>query len=158
MHIFHKWERFEHIRDSEFLGERIEIKYYDEFRRCVKCGIIQEYFYDSQGGSWETLDKQKTEIFNRKLVKEYVPESRVVCAANKLKSGLIIAGARHFDKIMRDQVDAIGVKMRGSEQGFIDQFGNFLTRKEAMDIAKKQEQLYRRFHADKHGLFSENLY
>lgn len=85
---------------------------------------------------------------------------RVVCAALKHKvSGRIITGARHFDKIMREQINASeGIaSWRGSPQGFIDQFGDFLDRKEAWIVAVDQNQLHRK--VDVPGtLFSENLY
>jgi hypothetical protein len=67
------------------------------------------------------------------------PQQVVVCAACK-RGETIIAGARHFDKVMVSQIKAIEGKLipgGGSnwEEGFIDQFGDFLTREEAMGIA-----------------------
>lgn len=44
------------------------------------------------------------------------------------------------------------------EQGFIDQFGNFLTRKEAWVIAEQQNQLYRKDGTEHGILYSENIY
>jgi hypothetical protein len=92
---------------------------------------------------------------------------RVVCAANRSKvTGQIICGARHWDHIMRQQVQWLenqpdGRKMphewSGAEQGFIDQFGRFLTRQEAFLIAQSQNQiLYPGF--DTGTLYSEDLY
>jgi hypothetical protein len=85
----------------------------------------------------------------------------VVCAAIRHRTtGRIIAGARHFDKIMREQINASeGIKhWRGCQRGFIDQFGDFLTRKEARVIAAKQKQIRRRCGGDEVDLYSENLY
>jgi hypothetical protein len=86
---------------------------------------------------------------------------RVVCAACK-KGDVILLGARHFDGWMHRQMDAMGRdKLPGAEQGFIDQFGNFLTRTEAWRIAFSQGQVIRRCggdHADGGTLYSENLY
>jgi len=87
-----------------------------------------------------------------------IPElQRIVCAAIILKSGHIIASARHFDMLMRKQIDRCGLTIRGAEQGFIDQWGNFLSREEAWIVAERQEQI--RKHTGPHGtLFSEDLY
>lgn len=91
------------------------------------------------------------------------PQQVVVCAANKFED-IIICGARHWDHIMNDQFDLMkkadptlsGPKF---EQGFIDQFGAFLTREEAMNIVKENGQP---FDIDRNGgdgvLFSEGLY
>lgn len=82
---------------------------------------------------------------------------RVVCAAIRLKSGHIITGARHFDIIMRKQIDRCGLTTRNSEQGFIDQWGNFLSREDAWIVAERQQQI--RKQTGQHGtLYSEDLY
>lgn len=48
-------------------------------------------------------------------------------------------------------------KAGGSEQGFIDQFGDFMDRKEAWNVALEQNQI--REEVSTHGtLYSENLY
>lgn len=87
------------------------------------------------------------------------PKQIVVCAANKFPSGLILCGARHWDKLMRKQADYAGVKGGSEEQGFIDQFGEFLTREEAMAIVKDNGQRFfiARNQSDLE-LFSEGLY
>ncbi|NOR27521.1 MAG: hypothetical protein GQ540_03215 [Lutibacter sp.] len=64
------------------------------------------------------------------------PQQVVVCAA--CRSGeVIFSGARHFDKVMNSQIRAVKEyrNLHGFTEGFIDQFGDFLTRKEAMKIA-----------------------
>jgi len=95
---------------------------------------------------------------------------RVVCAANKLTDGTLLIGARHWDQHMRKQSFHYKESSRNTEiheianaeQGFIDQFGNFLTRKEAWKIAKKQNQIIRicsdPIETEDGILFSENLY
>ena len=71
----------------------------------------------------------------------------------------MVIGIRRFDKFMRGQMDQIrGPRWAASEQGFIDQFGTFLTRKEALEIAKREGQIVRRCGGDEKELFSENLY
>lgn len=70
------------------------------------------------------------------------PQQIVVCAACK-KGSTIVAGARHFDSVMRSQFKAMNEPIpygKDWEQGFIDQFGEFLTRENAMTIAKAAGQ------------------
>ena len=86
------------------------------------------------------------------------PVSRVVCAANRNReSGRIICGARHWDNIMRSQ-KLESENWGGWDQGFINQFGEFLTRQEAWVVAKEQEQIRYICHEGQEILYSENLY
>lgn len=88
---------------------------------------------------------------------------RVVCAAirNK-KNGRIITGARHYDSLMIATINYSKEdwdKPRDVEQGFIDQYGNFLTREEAFIIASENNQIIRKCGSEHSGkLYSENLY
>ena len=85
---------------------------------------------------------------------------RVVCAANRYGDTLLL-GARHWDKQMHAQADAIGfvrANYEREEQGFIDQYGVFMTRQEAWDVAKAAGQIIRRVGGDEGCLYSENLY
>ena len=84
----------------------------------------------------------------------------VVCAANRYGE-LIICGARHHDPIMNNVLDALktsGIEMsKDQDQGFIDQWGNYITREDAKTIALSSGQLLR--DPDIHDqCFSENLY
>jgi len=77
---------------------------------------------------------------------------RVVCAANKLSDGTIILGIRHWDQFMHDhledrkmsapeEIDLERLELeliRGHEQGFVDQFGTFLTRKESSKDSQRE--------------------
>lgn len=87
---------------------------------------------------------------------------RVVCAANRHRmTGLVVAGARHMDKVMRAQMQAAYPRIRWkghSESGFIDQFGDFMTREEAWEVASARGQIIRRCGGDGEDLYSENLY
>jgi len=93
------------------------------------------------------------------------PQQVIVCAACR-RGEIIIAGARHFDKVMLSQIRAIdGGLFAGAgvefEEGFIDQFGDFLTREEAMNIAIAAGQkvdIEKGCGGFKHMLFSEGLY
>jgi hypothetical protein len=83
---------------------------------------------------------------------------RVVCAANRRKDdGRIICGARHWDKVMRSQITDVD-RATQWDQGFIDQFGDWMTREEAWIVAVNQNQVRRRCGGDGERLFSENLY
>lgn len=88
-------------------------------------------------------------------------DSVIVCAAMRhQETGRILVGVRHYCPLMRAQIEASeGVKhWKGKcDQGFVDQYGNFLDRKEAWVIAEKNGQIKREV-APKGTLYSENLY
>lgn len=93
-----------------------------------------------------------------------VTPRRIVCAANRRRTdGHIICGARHWDKLMRAQAiqcntsKIFGHSFNGWDQGFIDQFGDWLTREEAWVVAEEQGQIRRRCGGGER-LYSENLY
>lgn len=97
---------------------------------------------------------------------------RIVCAAIRSKTtGRILCGARHMDFVMRQFTvrrrfwlfgrRCLRAEWKSPEQGFIDQFGNFLTRSEAYFIAKLEGQVIGRSsssHDYGPTLFSEDLY
>lgn len=87
---------------------------------------------------------------------------RVVAAAIKNADGDVIVGARHFDMLMHKQLAKTTGVWKEAEhpiiQGFIDQFGEFLTREEAWVIAQRNNQIIRRVGGDDPKLYSENLY
>ena len=86
----------------------------------------------------------------------------VVCAANRY-GDLIIPSARHHDKVMNEVIKAIGwIKHTGVEveQGFIDQFGGFMTREEALIVVKQSGQPFdvTRNGGNGRDLYSEGVY
>jgi len=88
-------------------------------------------------------------------------ERRVVCAANRLKeNGLIVCAPRHGDIIMRTAMKALGYhKLDGDwEQGFVDQWGTWMSREEALEVAWDAGQRICRCGGDDIRLYSENLY
>ena len=90
-------------------------------------------------------------------VKGKLIERQVVCAANKY-GDIIVLGIRHFCPLMRKQLDAYCLK--GSEphkQGFVDQWGNFMTRKEALLVLQTNGR-WIRDEDYQNQLYSENLY
>ena len=85
---------------------------------------------------------------------------RVVCAACLYGDGIMLVGPRHFDATMRDQYRRFGLKKTEDQcvQGFVDQWGTFMTREEAHEVAREQGQIRYRCGGDDGCLFSENLY
>jgi hypothetical protein len=88
----------------------------------------------------------------------------VVCAAIKY-GDVIVCGARHYDSIMREQIKFMNIanyRITPSfiVQGFIDQYGVFMDRKEALCVAHEAGQINtRRPKTDPFDeLFSEDLY
>lgn len=112
--------------------------------------------------------KQKIDTMNGRIA------PFVVCAAIKSNiSGYIVVGARHFDDTMRAHLIRIGAwkfdedghphgfvdEWKDYDDGFIDQYGNFLTREEAWIIAGKNRQVKQMVGGNvKKVLYSENLY
>lgn len=85
----------------------------------------------------------------------------IVCAAIQDSNGIIVCGARHFDHIMVNTIENLKkFDLTRITQGFIDQFGNFLSREEALEIATKANQVNTRKPKTNPitQLFSEDLY
>ena len=84
----------------------------------------------------------------------------VVCAALRIKliagEERTVCGARHYDRSMYGQL--AGLTWTETDQGFIDQFGVFMTREGAYEVAKAAGQIKYRCGGDEGVLFSENLY
>lgn len=116
-----------------------------------------------------------SEDYDAHLIKEGTRPRWVVCAANRsVTTGRIICGARHYDTIMRSHtVRPKGIlywicrlfgktlarlrkEWRGSEQGFIDQCGVFMDRREAYQVALASGQI--KPGAVNGRLYSEDLY
>jgi hypothetical protein len=87
---------------------------------------------------------------------------RIVCAANRNNKGNIVIGIRHYCSLMRQNIIASGDNFVGSEQGFVDQFGNFYNREEAWSIAYENNQIIFLCAGQERKpsgtLYSENLY
>ncbi len=87
-----------------------------------------------------------------------VPRRVIVCAAIRDADGHIICGPRHWDEIMCKQVAWSNAPWKTAEQGFVDQHGVFLNRKDARLVAWAANQVVRRCGGDDDALYSENLY
>jgi hypothetical protein len=84
----------------------------------------------------------------------------VVCAAMLMDDGHIIVGIRHYSPEMRATLHKCygdGYHKKVKDQGFVDQWGKFLNRKEAWKIASAAGQI-RRVVSIAGTLYSENLY
>jgi len=86
---------------------------------------------------------------------------RVVCAANLFPCGTIVLGARHYDLLMCQTIKKLELDTGEDEEGFVDQWGQFLTRTQAWKVAETALQIRSRVGgdtADGGTLYSENLY
>ena len=86
-------------------------------------------------------------------------QRRVVCSAVS-KDGQLILGPRHFDPTMQWQLAKYkGWHWHDAEQGFIDQWGKFMTREEAFEVANTAGQIrVKTGNPSSRKLFSEDLY
>lgn len=72
-----------------------------------------------------------------------VPE-RIVCAANMFSDGVVVLGVRHGCEIMLASAKKMGyTNLLKTQQGFYTNWQRFVTREEAMTIAREQGQIYR---------------
>ncbi len=96
-------------------------------------------------------------------------QRRIVSAANRfrLKTGgfIVVPGARHYSPDMAAVIDLLEEQLDtrhvyGEDQGFIDQWGEYHTREEALVIATHAGQIntIRQKGAPYDTLFSEDLY
>lgn len=87
----------------------------------------------------------------------------IICAAIRdPKSGKVIKGFRHFDCHMRHKIEYLKLKYEDfTEEGFIDKYGEYKTREEALKIVKMSGQyliLEGLGNPDSTELYSEGLY
>ena len=93
---------------------------------------------------------------------EYGTVRRVVTAACRNPvTGKIFIGIRHYCPLMRQAIEDSGEILGvNADQGFVDQWGNFLTRDEAWYIVSVNEEAHSlRYPLDEYEtLYSENLH
>lgn len=91
----------------------------------------------------------------------------IVCAACKLidtdtNEIYQVVGVRHYDFVMRDQIRQIEKNTKlalvNEEQGFLTSSGRFVDRKEALKIAKANNQIKFGIGYEPDELYSEMLY
>ena len=62
---FHKWVNLTIKEDYKFLNENCQRDTFSNYRICTKCKAIQEYTFDSQGGSWFSIPKCEENILKQ---------------------------------------------------------------------------------------------
>lgn len=123
----------------------------------------------------QALFNEFIKLLNQKREYVDIPE-RIVCSAcqvfvderdgtNEDGSEIIheVYGLRHYDQFMRKQIKELEKQYNYAlldwEQGFLTNKGRFVDRKEAMEIAKAQNQVIRLSGSPNIDiLFSEDLY
>lgn len=97
--------------------------------------MIQEYYKSEQ--------MKELEAHARKL--EQFHEIRRVSMAANIVDGRLIIGNRHFCPLMRMQIDALQLDYHkhdiSYDQGFVDQWGIYMSREEAFLVAKERGQI-----------------
>lgn len=73
-------------------------------------------------------------------------ERRVVCAAIRAADGHLVLGIRHYSRDMHAQIEqridgAHFLRRRDPDQGFVDQYGVYMTREEAYQVALAAGQI-----------------
>ena len=96
------------------------------------------------------------------------PQRRVVCAAIRAADGELLVGIRHYSPDMRRQIEqrVDGAKFQhrlDDDQGFVDQWGEWLSREEACELAERNGQIVRPDQVPaaldgRRRLYSEGLY
>ena len=87
-----------------------------------------EWVFENGVAIWERCDVQ-----------------RVVSMAANIVDGHLIVGNRHFCPIMQMQIDLLGLDYKkhniSHDQGFVDQWGVYMNRKEAWKVAEAAGQI-----------------
>jgi hypothetical protein len=91
------------------------------------------------------------------------PTRRIVCAAIRAADGDVLLGIRHYSEDMHRQIarrfDGSKFTHRnGDDQGFVNTWGEYLTREEAYAVAMANGQIVRPEACSQGVLYSEGLY
>jgi acyl carrier protein len=122
--------------------------------------IVRRMEGTKEGKPASTLAEAASVLSERGVTSRSFVQRRVVCAALRHEDGRIVIGVRHLDPLMRQIIQVSGGinEWERAEQGFVDQFGVFMTREEALTVATEANQIIRRCGGDTLRLYSENLY
>jgi hypothetical protein len=117
---------------------------------------------EEYGSAWTTYPTERAgEAVQRPAVR------RVVCAAIRAADGDVMVGIRHYSRDMHAQMHARGdgakfAHRHDEDQGFVDQFGVYMSREEAYRVAFDNDQIIRPKACgeglDGSKLYSEGLY
>jgi len=96
---------------------------------------------------------------------ETKPTRRIVCAALRAADGTLLIGIRHYSADMHAQIKARpdGYKFyhrNGLDQGFVDQYGAYMDRSEAYQVALAAGQIidFEACDVTRQRLHSEGVY
>ena len=112
--------------------------------------------------TFDTFKQHKQyEYFKELYAKEcFNPQHVVAAACRSADHRITLVSARHWDGLMHRQSEVLGVDNHDfpiGEQGFIDQYGNYLDRIDAANIVIQNKQPLREPICGL-SLYSENLY
>lgn len=140
----------------------------------AKMGECSYYTYNEPNGNSYLILTYKAFDESAGSMSVYIPEYQeilrlprqqtIVCSAMRSPSGIIIACVRHGDDLFYNAVDNMKLCKEDQdlnywEQGFVDQYREFLTREEAWVIAEQNDQIKHKLGCDSaKRLYSENLY
>lgn len=131
-------------------------------REPVEKDIIEESYqrlkWVLEGEKW-VFNKNGFLLRTHKLFAHTPMQQRISSAALRLPDGTIVVSPRHYDRLCHEILDKLNWSGEGRpEEGFVDQFGKFLDRKEAFKVAYVAGQIIRRCGGDYAGiLYSENI-
>lgn len=131
-------------------------------------GIDREYEYSAYYVSdafddftFDTFKQHKQYEYFKELYarSQFNPQHVVAAACRSHDHSIVLVSARHWDGLMRSQSKVLGLDKHDfpiGEQGFIDQYGNYLSREEAAFIVVQNKQKLRE--PVRGECYSENLY
>jgi len=146
---------FSPLKATRSADSRFEKAYMATGAAEVLAMVVSKYFQERYGVDLQGIPKE-----NYSLYKPDGVMRRVVCAAELYPCGVLLVGPRHYDSIMalqyhqqehRIPIDSVAV------DGFLDQFGIFMDRYEALAVAKNAGQIREKTQPE-NKLFSEDLY
>jgi hypothetical protein len=65
---FHSWKIIYQNEKYTFRNRECERDVETNYRLCLECNTIQRFWYDSQGGSWQTIPDCERDILNADMV------------------------------------------------------------------------------------------
>lgn len=88
-------------------------------------------------------------------------QRRVVCAAIRAADGSLLLGIRHYSADMHRQITQradgyLFIQKHDEDQGFVDQFGVWMDRFEAFEVAQRAGQIVRPEQCGQGLRFSDN--
>lgn len=112
--------------------------------------------------TFDTFKGHKEYLYFKELFAQghFSPQHVVAAACRSADHKIVLVSARHWDGLMRRQSAVLGLDNYNfpiGEQGFIDQYGNYLSREEAANLVIQNKQKLREPIRGTE-CYSENLY